>query len=95
MGFKNADDIMNITFKDLITITTSSLIFFSIFVTSISFIVNFDTGDIISGLLVALLIGVSCLKIILPIKLVLWTTFMIIFPSYNFIEVMLTLLIAE
>lgn len=95
MGFKNADDIMNITFKDLITITTSSLIFFSIFVTSISFIVNFDTGDIISGLLVALLIGVSCLKIILLIKLVLWTTFMIIFPSYNFIEVMLTLLIAE
>ena len=86
---------MTVSLKDLVIIITTFLIVFSIFVTLINFVVNFDTGDIISGILLSALIGVTFLKIILLIKIILWTTFMIIFPSYNFIEIMLALLIAK
>ena len=86
---------MTVSLKDLVIIITTFLIVFSIFVTLINFVVNFDTGDIISGILLSALIGVTFLKIILLIKIILWTAFMIIFPSYNFIEIMLALLMAK
>ena len=83
---------MTVSLKDLIIIITTFLIVFSIFVTLINFVVNFDTGDIISGILLSALIGVTFLKIILPIKIILWTAFLVIFPSYNFLEVFLLLI---
>ncbi len=83
---------MTVSLKDLVIIITTFLIVFSIFVTLINFVVNFDTGDIISGILLSALIGVTFLKIILPIKIILWTAFLVIFPSYNFLEVFLLLI---